>query len=200
MTNDNHLILNDIESTYARLSEELLSEMLVVTNHSTLLDVYNVNAASLYELLRPRGLAGGVRRRVIITSPPYGLLRPCGFSPRFGRLTVTSAGNLSVITGKHFRAAWLGVLTSMYLCLNQFHRNRDLAVIVLKNFKNNNVEKAVGKNLVNLTVELAEFVGFKHLETLKFKISGSHFARYHDIKQHVHDLWHEYALVFRKVV
>ncbi len=160
-----------------------------------------MNAACLYERLRPRGLAGGVRRRVIITSPPYGLLRPCDrFSPRFGKLAVTSAGNLSVLTGRHFRAAWLGILSSYYLCLNSFANNKDLAVIVLKNFKNNNVEARTGKNLVNLTIELAEFIGFRHIETLKFRLGGSHFARYHDIKQHVHDLWHEYVVVFRKVV
>ncbi|MEM4273278.1 MAG: hypothetical protein QW420_02845 [Candidatus Caldarchaeum sp.] len=175
--------------------------MITVTNHSTLVDVYSTNAACLHECLRPRGLTSGVRRRVIITSPPYGPLRPSEYSPRYGRLTVTSAGNLTAMTGKHLRAAWLGVLTSMYLCLNAYRGNKDVAIIVVKNFRGNNVEARTGKNFVNLTIELAEFVGFRHLETLKFRLNnGSHFVHYHDIKGHQHDLWHEYVLVFRKVV
>ncbi len=175
--------------------------MIAVTNHSTLIDVYNENAASLYKFIRPRGLmSGNVRRRVVVTSPPYGPLRPCDdFSPRFGKLVVSDPGNLTIITGKHFRAAWLGILTSIYLCLNRFARNRDLAIIVLKNFRNNGLHKT-GKNFLETTIELAEYVGFRHVETLKFRIEGNHFARYHTVKGHNHDLWHEYALILRKVV
>lgn len=58
-----------------------------------------------------------------------------------------------------------------------------------------------GKNLVELTKELAEYVGFRHVEALKFRLSnGSHFAKYHTVKGHNHDLYHEYAIVLRKVV
>jgi hypothetical protein len=51
---------------------------------------------------------------------------------------------------------------------------------------------------LDLTKELSEFVGFKVIETLTFKLVGNRFARHHDIKGHNHDLWHEYAVVLRK--
>ncbi|MEM0349966.1 MAG: hypothetical protein QXD24_07300 [Candidatus Caldarchaeum sp.] len=159
----------------------------------------NVDAASLHRYIRPRGLlSGGVRRRVVITSPPYGRLQQ-GYSPRYGRLVVSDPGNLTVMTGKHFRAAWLGTLTSTYLSLNRFARNRDLVIIVLKNFRNNGLHKT-GKDLLETTKELASFIGFKVIDVLKFRIEGNHFARYHTVKGHSHDLYHEYVLVMKKVV
>ena len=52
---------------------------------------------------------------------------------------------------------------------------------------------------MGLTLELAEIVGFKHVETLKFRLAnGSHFANYHYLKGHKHDLFHEYAVVLRR--
>ncbi len=57
-----------------------------------------------------------------------------------------------------------------------------------------------GKNLVELTKELAEYVGLRHVEALKFRLSNGHFAKYHTVKGHNHDLYHEYAIVLRKVV
>lgn len=59
--------------------------------------------------------------------------------------------------------------------------------------RNNGLHRT-GKNFLETTVELAEFVGFRVVETLKFTIEGNHFARYHTIKGHNQDLWHEYVL------
>ncbi|GBC71838.1 hypothetical protein HRbin02_01626 [Candidatus Calditenuaceae archaeon HR02] len=173
--------------------------MIAVTNHSTLLDAYSMNAACLYGAIRPRGRLNGERRRVIITSPPYGLLVNSEFRPRLEKLVITSGGNLALMIGRHLRAAWLGILASMYLCLNRTNNNRDLAVIVLKNFRNTKLHK-LSRDFVGLTIALAEIVGFKHMETLKFRLSNTGLARYHTIKGHSHDPWHKYTLAFRKVI
>jgi hypothetical protein len=38
------------------------------------------------------------------------------------------------------------------------------------------------------------------VEVLRFRLEGNRFARYHEAKGHSHDLWHEYAIVLRKVM
>ena len=105
----------------------------------------------------------------------------------------------AMMIGRYLRAAWLVILTRPYLCLSRSNNNRDICVIVLKNFRNNKLHK-ISRDLVSLTIALAEIVEFKHVETLRFKLSNTGLARYHTVKGHSHDLWHEYVLAFRKVV
>jgi len=189
--------VNDIEETYVSVAEGILSEMLTVVNHSTTLDAFNENAACLYGYIKPRWHDD--RRRVIITSPPYGRLDSNSkFARGYDHLVITKPDNMALFSGKHLRAAWLGILSSIYLCLRGSHNTNDIAIIVLKNFKNTGLHKK-GLSFLQLTRELAEFVGFKIIETLTFKVE-TRFTRYHQIKGNDTDAHHEYAVVLRKVV
>jgi len=92
----------------------------------------------------------------------------------------------------------LGILASFYLCLRGSHNTNYTAIVVLKNFKNNGLHKK-GKTFLTLNEELAEFVGFKIIETLTFKVE-TRFSRYHTKVGNNTDCHHEYAVVMRKVV
>jgi len=169
-----------------------------VVNHSTTLDAFDENAAILYGLIKPKWPVDD-RRRVIITSPPYGRLDTSNkFTRGYDRLILTRPDNMTLFSGKHLRAAWLGLLSSFYLCLRGPHNTNDIAIVVLKNFKNNGLHRQ-HKRFVDLTKELAEFVGFKIIETLTFKVE-TRFTRYHQMKGNDTDAHHEYVIVLRKVI
>jgi len=149
----------------------------------------------LYGLIKPR--RNDKRRRIIITSPPYGRADFGGnsFSRGYDKLVITNPGNMTLYKGSNLRAVWLNLLTSFYLCLRNHNNNNDLVIIVLKNLVSNGLKQ---KTFLDLTKELSEFVGFKVVEVLKFRLEASRFARYHDIKGNKHDLWHEYVIVLKK--
>jgi len=168
-----------------------------VVNHSTTLDVFNENAACLYGCIKPRWHDD--RRRVIITSPPYGRLDSNSrFARGYDHLVITKPDNMTLFSGKHLLAVWLGLLSSFYLCLRGAHNTNDVCIIVLKNFKNNGLHRQ-RKTFLELTKELAEFVGFKIIETLTFKVE-TRFSRYHLAIGNNTDVHHEYAVVLKKVV
>jgi hypothetical protein len=96
-----------------------------------MLDSYNVNAVILYVVVKPGW--NDDRRRVIIASPPYGRLPTSRFTRGYDRLTITKADNLTLFRGRHLRAAWLRILSCIYLCLRNHNNNNDLVIIVLKN-------------------------------------------------------------------
>jgi len=98
---------------------------------------------------------------------------------------------MTLFSGKHLRAAWLGILASFYLCLRGSHNTNDICIIVLKNFKNNGLHKQ-RKTFLELTKELAEFIGFKLVET--------RFSRYHIKVGNDTECHHEYAIILKKVV
>jgi hypothetical protein len=142
---------------------------------------YNVNAVILYVVVKPGW--NDDRGRVVITSPPYGRLPTSRFARGYDRLTITRADNLTLFRGRHLRAAWLGILSGIYLCLRGSHHIND---VVLKNFANNGLRK---QQKTYATRELAGFVGFRLVEVLRFCLEGNRFDRYH-----------EYVMVLGRVI
>jgi len=186
-------LINDVEKDYVKTAVGILSELLKLANHSTFLYAHSINASALYGLIKPR--RNDKRRRVIITSPPYGRADFGGnsFSRGYDKLVITNPGNMTLYRGTNLRAVCLNLLTS--LCLRNHNRNNDLVIIVLKNLASSGLKT---KTFLELTRELSDFVGFKVVEVLKFRLEANRFARYHDLKGNNHDLWHEYVITLRK--
>jgi DNA modification methylase len=120
--------------------------------------MYTANASCLYEKIGRRSVD------VVITSPPYGKLSRT--SPKYGlpfRQTYRGGGwgDLSTFANGHYAIAWLQVITSMYLMLDQ----RGQAVI---NVKNTRTYKQKIPPLTTITTEHMKYVGFKNISTKEF--------------------------------
>jgi hypothetical protein len=152
------VVLNDIVPEYVNVAKTVCEEIANALQLPTKVEIYTANASCLYEKIGRRSVD------VIITSPPYGKLSRT--SPKYGlpfRQTYRGGGwgDLSTFANGHYAIAWLQVITSMYLMLDQ----RGQAVI---NVKNTRTYKQKLPPLTNITEEHMKYVGFKNISTKEF--------------------------------
>jgi DNA modification methylase len=152
------VVLNDIVPEYVNVAKTVCEEIVNALQLPTKVEMYTANASCLYEKVGRRSVD------IIITSPPYGKLNLA--SPKYGlpfRQTYRGGGwgDLSMFANGHYAAAWLQVITSMYLMLDQ----RGQAVI---NVKNTRTYKQKILPLTTITTEHMKYVGFKNISTKEF--------------------------------
>jgi DNA modification methylase len=152
------VVLNDIVPEYANVAKTVCEEIANALQLPTKVEMYTANASCLYEKVGRRSVD------IVITSPPYGKLNLA--SPKYGlpfRQTYRGGGwgDLSTFANGHYAAAWLQVITSMYLMLDQ----RGQAVI---NVKNTRTYKQKILPLTTITTEHMKYVGFKNISTKEF--------------------------------
>jgi DNA modification methylase len=152
------VVLNDIVPEYVNVAKTLCEEIANTLQLPTKVEAYTMNASCLYEKIGRRSVD------IIITSPPYGKLSRT--SPKYGlpfrqEYRGGGWGDLATFANGHYSAAWLQVITSMYLMLDQ----RGQAVI---NVKNTRTYKQKLPPLTNITEEHMKYVGFKNISTKEF--------------------------------
>jgi DNA modification methylase len=152
------VVLNDIVPEYVNVAKTVCEEIANALQLPTKVEMYTANASCLYEKVGRRSVD------IVITSPPYGKLNLA--SPKYGlpfRQTYRGGGwgDLSTFANGHYAAAWLQVITSMYLMLDQ----RGQAVI---NVKNTRTYKQKIPPLTTITTEHMKYVGFKNISTKEF--------------------------------
>jgi DNA modification methylase len=152
------VVLNDIVPEYVNVAKTVCEEIANALQLPTKVEMYTANASCLYEKVGRRSVD------IVITSPPYGKLNLA--SPKYGlpfRQTYRGGGwgDLSTFANGHYAAAWLQVITSMYLILDQ----RGQAVI---NVKNTRTYKQKIPPLTTITTEHMKYVGFKNISTKEF--------------------------------
>jgi hypothetical protein len=152
------IILNDIVPEYVNTARTVCEEVIAALGLPTKIEAYVMNASCLYEKVGRRSVD------IVITSPPYGKLNLA--SPKYGlpfRQVYRGGGwgDLSTFANGHYAAAWLQVITSMYLMLDQGGK----AVV---NLKNTRTYKQKLPPLTNITEEHMKYVGFKNISTKEF--------------------------------
>jgi DNA modification methylase len=152
------VVLSDIVPEYVNVAKTVCEEIANALQLPTKVEIYTANASCLYEKVGRRSVD------IVITSPPYGKLNLA--SPKYGlpfRQTYRGGGwgDLSTFANGHYAAAWLQVITSMYLMLDQ----RGQAVI---NVKNTRTYKQKILPLTTITTEHMKYVGFKNISTKEF--------------------------------
>jgi hypothetical protein len=155
------IILNDIVSQYTETAKTICEDVISALGLPTKVEAYATNAGCLYEKVGRRSVD------VVITSPPYGKLNLA--SPKYGlpfRQTYRGGGwgDLSTFANGHYAAAWLQVITSMYLMLDQGGK----AVVNLKNTK---TSKGKLPPLTDVTTEHMKYVGFKNISTKQYMLA-----------------------------
>jgi DNA modification methylase len=184
------VVLNDIVPEYVNVAKTVCEEIANALQLPTKVEIYTANASCLYEKIGRRSVD------VIITSPPYGKLSRT--SPKYGlpfRQTYRGGGwgDLSTFANGHYAIAWLQVITSMYLMLDQ----RGQAVI---NVKNTRTYKQKLPPLTNITEEHMKYVGFKNISTKEFVLGyESPYAAVRRVKgENTDHLLKEYVVVGEK--
>jgi DNA modification methylase len=155
------IILNDIVPQYTETAKTICEDVISALGLPTKVEAYATNAACLYEKVGRRSVD------IVITSPPYGKLSRT--SPKYGlpfRQTYRGGGwgDLATFANGHYAIAWLQVITSMYLMLDQ----RGQAVI---NVKNTRTYKQKLPPLTNITEEHMKYVGFKNISTKQYTLA-----------------------------
>jgi DNA modification methylase len=184
------VVLNDIVPEYVNVAKTVCEEIVNALQLPTKVEMYTANASCLYEKVGRRSVD------IVITSPPYGKLNLA--SPKYGlpfRQTYRGGGwgDLSTFANRHYAAAWLQVITSMYLMLDQ----RGQAVI---NVKNTRTYKQKIPPLTTITTEHMKYVGFKNISTKEFVLGyESPYAAVRRVKgENTDHLLKEYVVVGEK--
>jgi DNA modification methylase len=184
------VVLNDIVPEYVNVAKTVCEEIVNALQLPTKVEMYTANASCLYEKVGRRSVD------IVITSPPYGKLNLA--SPKYGlpfRQTYRGGGwgDLSTFANGHYAAAWLQVITSMYLMLDQ----RGQAVI---NVKNTKTYKQKIPPLTTITTEHMKYVGFKNISTKEFVLGyESPYAAVRRVKgENTDHLLKEYVVVGEK--
>jgi DNA modification methylase len=184
------VVLNDIVPEYVNVAKTVCEEIVNALQLPTKVEMYTANASCLYEKVGRRSVD------IVITSPPYGKLNLA--SPKYGlpfRQTYRGGGwgDLSTFANGHYAAAWLQVITSMYLMLDQ----RGQAVI---NVKNTRTYKQKIPPLTTITTEHMKYVGFKNISTKEFVLGyESPYAAVRRVKgENTDHLLKEYVVVGEK--
>jgi DNA modification methylase len=152
------VVLNDIVPEYVNVAKTVCEEIANALQLPTKVEMYTANASCLYEKIGRRSVD------VVITSPPYGKLSRA--SPKYGlpfrqEYRGGGWGDLATFANGHYTVAWLQVITSMYLMLDQ----RGQAVI---NVKNTRTHKQKIPPLTTITTEHMKYVGFKNVSPKEF--------------------------------
>jgi DNA modification methylase len=155
------IILNDIVPQYTETAKTICEDVISALGLPTKVEAYATNAACLYEKVGRRSVD------IVITSPPYGKLNLA--SPKYGlpfRQTYRGGGwgDLSTFANGHYAAAWLQVITSMYLMLDQRGQ-------VMINVKNTKTYKQKIPPLTTITMEHMRYVGFKNISTKQYTLA-----------------------------
>jgi DNA modification methylase len=184
------VVLNDIVPEYVNVAKTVCEEIVNALQLPTKVEMYTANASCLYEKVGRRSVD------IVITSPPYGKLNLA--SLKYGlpfRQTYRGGGwgDLSTFANGHYAAAWLQVITSMYLILDQ----RGQAVI---NVKNTRTYKQKIPPLTTITTEHMKYVGFKNISTKEFVLGyESPYAAVRRVKgENTDHLLKEYVVVGEK--
>ena len=149
------LIINDIVPEYVEVAKGVIGKLCEVLGFYTKVEAYTANAAVLYERVGRRSVD------VVITSPPYGAIRPSRYHPYTKAYRGGGWGDLATFNNGHFRVAILQVIAAFYLLLDQGGR-------CLVNVKNTRTHKQKLPPLTVITREHMGYVGFHNIATAEY--------------------------------